>query len=51
MLWRESFSQMFIIDIKKAFSIELSEIIPIVVSISLFLLIVFCVSLNALEMN
>ena len=51
MLWCECFSQVFIIKIKKGFSIELSESIPIVPSISLLLLIIFPVNLNGLEMN
>ena len=51
MLWCECFSQVFIIEIKKGFSIELSESIPIVAFISLFLLIIFPVNLNGVEMN
>ena len=39
------------IEIKKIFSIELYESIPIVASISLLLLIIFSVNLNGLEMN
>ena len=51
MLWCECFSQVFIIKIKKAFSIELSGSNPIVASVSLLLLIFFPVNLNGLEMN
>ena len=51
MLWCECFSQVFIIKIKKGFSIELSESNLILASISLLLLIIFPVNLNALEMN
>ena len=51
MLPCESFSQVFVMEIKKRFSIELSESIPIVASISPLIFTIFPVNLNGLEMN
>ena len=51
MLWCECFLQVFIIEIKKGFSIELSESIPVVASISPLFSIIFPVNLNGLETN
>ena len=51
MLWCESFSQLFVMEIKKRFFIELSESIPIVTSISPLIFTIFPVNLNGLEME
>ena len=51
MLWCESFSQVFVMEIKKRFSFELSESILIVASISPLIFTIFLVNFNGLEMN